>query len=69
KGPRLREGMVIAIEPMVNAGRYHVKTLSDGWTTVTIDGKKSAINTYSLLIILTTKNKFPLSRPNETLTT
>lgn len=42
KGPRLQEGMVLAVEPMVNAGRYHVKTLADGWTTVTIDGKKSA---------------------------
>ncbi len=50
KGPRLREGMVIAIEPMVNAGRYHVKTLSDGWTTVTIDGKKSAHYEHTIAI-------------------
>jgi methionyl aminopeptidase len=42
KGPRLHEGMVLAIEPMVNAGRYQVKTLADGWTTITVDGKKSA---------------------------
>ncbi|GAA0225693.1 type I methionyl aminopeptidase [Metaclostridioides mangenotii] len=42
KGPRLQEGMVLAIEPMVNAGRYQVKTLADGWTTITVDGKKSA---------------------------
>lgn len=32
KGPRLQEGMVLAIEPMINAGRYQVKTLADGWT-------------------------------------
>ena len=30
KGPRLQEGMVLAIEPMINAGRYQVKTLADG---------------------------------------
>lgn len=42
KGPRLQQGMVLAIEPMVNAGRYQVKTLADGWTTITVDGKKSA---------------------------
>jgi methionyl aminopeptidase len=34
--------MVIAIEPMVNAGGYEVKTLDDGWTTVTKDGSLSA---------------------------
>lgn len=50
KGPRLKEGMVIAIEPMVNAGRYHVKTLSDGWTIVTIDGKKSAHYEHTIAI-------------------
>jgi methionyl aminopeptidase len=39
---RLEEGLVIAIEPMVNAGAKSVKTLSDGWTVVTKDGKPSA---------------------------
>jgi methionyl aminopeptidase len=38
----LQEGMVLAIEPMVNAGKYAVRTLSDGWTVVTRDGKCSA---------------------------
>jgi methionyl aminopeptidase len=38
----LQEGMVLAIEPMVNAGKYGVRTLSDGWTVVTRDGKCSA---------------------------
>jgi methionyl aminopeptidase len=41
-GPRLSEGMVLAIEPMVNAGRAEVKVLSDGWTAVTVDRSLSA---------------------------
>jgi methionyl aminopeptidase len=42
KGVRLREGMVLAIEPMVNAGKPAVKVLEDGWTAVTRDGSLSA---------------------------
>jgi methionyl aminopeptidase len=42
RGPRLTEGMVIAIEPMVNAGKPAVKVLGDGWTAVTRDGSLSA---------------------------
>lgn len=42
KGPALREGWVIAIEPMINLGRHDTKVLSDGWTVVTLDGKPSA---------------------------
>ena len=42
RGPRLAEGMVLAIEPMVNAGKAAVKVLSDGWTAVTRDGSLSA---------------------------
>ena len=41
-GIRLKPGMVFAIEPMVNVGSYEVKTLEDGWTTVTEDGSLSA---------------------------
>jgi methionyl aminopeptidase len=41
-GAKLREGMVIAIEPMVNAGKPDVQVLSDGWTAVTQDGSLSA---------------------------
>jgi methionyl aminopeptidase len=41
-GPRLAEGMVLAIEPMVNAGKAAVKVLADGWTAVTRDGSLSA---------------------------
>jgi methionyl aminopeptidase len=42
KGETLREGMTICIEPMVNAGRASVKTLSDQWTVLTVDGSLSA---------------------------
>jgi methionyl aminopeptidase len=42
RGPRLAEGMVLAIEPMVNAGKASVKVLADGWTAVTRDGSLSA---------------------------
>ncbi len=42
QGQKLREGMVIAIEPMVNAGRPEVQVLGDGWTAVTQDGSLSA---------------------------
>ena len=42
KGPRLKAGMVLAIEPMINAGGAGVKVLPDGWTTVTLDGSYSA---------------------------
>ena len=42
RGPRLSEGMVLAIEPMVNAGGAGVKVLADGWTAVTRDGCVSA---------------------------
>jgi methionyl aminopeptidase len=42
RGSRLSPGMVLAIEPMVNAGKPAVKVLSDGWTAVTKDGSLSA---------------------------
>lgn len=41
-GPRLKSGMVLAIEPMINAGTYGVEILEDGWTAVTKDRKLSA---------------------------
>ena len=41
-GAVLREGMFFTIEPMINAGRYHVKILQDGWTAVTRDAQLSA---------------------------
>jgi len=42
KGIRLKKGMALAIEPMINAGRKEVYMLNDGWTIVTADGKNSA---------------------------
>ncbi len=42
RGPRLKEGMTLAIEPMVNAGCADVNILDDGWTAVTADGRLSA---------------------------
>ena len=42
RGQRLREGMVFAIEPMVNAGTWQVEVLADGWTAVTADRRRSA---------------------------
>jgi methionyl aminopeptidase len=41
-GTRLRPGMVLAIEPMINVGTWEVKVLDDGWTVVTTDGRISA---------------------------
>ena len=41
-GDKIRPGMTLAIEPMVNLGDYRTKTLSDGWTVVTVDGAPSA---------------------------
>ena len=42
KGPRLKPGMVLAMEPMINAGSPDVKVLQDGWTAITVDGSLSA---------------------------
>lgn len=42
QGPKIKPGMTLAIEPMVNLGGYRTKTLSDGWTVVAIDGLPSA---------------------------
>jgi methionyl aminopeptidase len=50
RGVRLLPGMTIAIEPMINQGVKEVKTLEDGWTTVTADGKLSAHFEHSIAI-------------------
>lgn len=42
RGPRLKAGMTLAIEPMINMGTYEVRTLSNNWTVVTLDAKLSA---------------------------
>jgi methionyl aminopeptidase len=50
RGPRLSEGMVLAIEPMVNAGKPAVRVLGDGWTAVTRDGSLSAHFEHSVVV-------------------
>jgi len=50
RGPRLKAGMTLAIEPMINLGTYEVKTLDDGWTVITLDGKRSAHFEHSIAI-------------------
>lgn len=50
-GPVLRPGMVVAVEPMVNAGTWRVKTRADRWTVVTADGKLSAHFEHTVAIV------------------
>ena len=50
KGPKLKPGMVLAIEPMVNAGSYGVRMDADGWTARTEDGSLSAHFEYSVAV-------------------
>ena len=51
QGPILQEGMVLAIEPMVNMGGHRTRTLRDGWTVVTEDGKPSAHFEHTIAIM------------------
>ena len=62
-GVRLREGMVIAIEPMINQGTAAVKVEKDGWTTRTVDGKLSAH--FEHTIAVTKTGCIILTDPNE----
>ena len=50
RGPRLRPGMTLAIEPMVNEGGHEVLILDDGWTAITMDGKLSAHFEHTILV-------------------
>jgi len=50
RGMKLKEGIVLAIEPMVNAGRRGTRLLDDGWTVVTADGSRSAHFEHSVAI-------------------
>ena len=60
-GPRLRAGMVLAIEPMVNMGRAAVRVLDDGWTAVTEDGSLSAHFEHTVAVMA--DGPLVLSRP------
>ncbi|MNY18197.1 Methionine aminopeptidase 1 [compost metagenome] len=50
KGPRIKEGMVFTIEPMLNVGKYHSKVDQDGWTARTYDGSLSAQYEHTIAI-------------------
>ena len=63
RGPRLAEGMVLAIEPMVNFGKPAVKVLGDGWTAVTKDGSLSAH--FEHTVVVTTAGCRILTRVND----
>ena len=61
ENPRLREGMVLAIEPMVNAGRPEAKVLKDKWTAVAKDGSYSAH--FEHCVAVTSNGPWVLTRP------
>ncbi|MBT7510146.1 MAG: M24 family metallopeptidase, partial [Rhodospirillaceae bacterium] len=61
EGDVLKEGMFFTIEPMVNAGRFEVKILSDGWTAVTKDRSLSAQFEHSLAVTADGYEVFTLS--------
>lgn len=61
ENPRLKEGMVLAIEPMVNAGRPDSKVLPDRWTAVTKDGSRSAH--FEHCVAVTNNGPWVLTRP------
>ncbi|HMM19624.1 MAG TPA: type I methionyl aminopeptidase [Selenomonadales bacterium] len=50
RGPRLKPGMTLAIEPMINIGTHEVRTLGDGWTVVTADNKRSAHFEHTIVV-------------------
>lgn len=61
RGPRLKKGMVLAIEPMVTAGSRHVMTLTDNWTVVTVD--KSRCAHFEHTVAITEEGYEILTRP------
>ena len=63
QGARLQEGMVLAIEPMVNTGGPGVRILEDDWTAVTTDGSDSAH--FEHTVAVTAKGPWILTRPRE----
>ena len=62
-GEKIKPGMTLAIEPMVNLGRYDVRTLSDGWTIVTTDGSPSAHFEHTVLTTESAPEILTIPRP------
>ena len=62
-GEKIKPGMTLAIEPMVNLGRYEVRTLSDGWTVVTTDGSPSAHFEHTVLTTESAPEILTIARP------
>jgi methionyl aminopeptidase len=50
KGPKIKQGYVFAVEPMINLGAHATKVLADGWTVVTLDGRPSAHSEHTIAI-------------------
>jgi methionyl aminopeptidase len=65
RGPVLRPGMVVAIEPQVNLGSREVHMLADGWTAVTVDGSLSAH--YEHTVAITPDGPWILTEPDESM--
>lgn len=65
-GEKIKPGMTLAIEPMVNLGRYDVRTLSDGWTVVTTDGSPSAHFEHTVLTTESGPEILTVARPPST---
>jgi methionyl aminopeptidase len=63
RGPRLQEGMTLAIEPMVNTGSPAVRVLGDEWTAVTVDGSPSAH--FEHTVAVTSNGPWILTRPKQ----
>jgi methionyl aminopeptidase len=61
EGPMMREGMIFTVEPMINAGRWEVKVLSDGWTAVTKDRSLSAQFEHTIGVTATGYEIFTIS--------
>ncbi len=66
QGPKLKPGMCLAIEPMVNMGSSKVRILEDGWTVVTADGKPSAHFEHTILVTETDPEILTLPAPGRT---
>uniref|UniRef100_UPI0026EC02D4 M24 family metallopeptidase n=1 Tax=Limnochorda pilosa TaxID=1555112 RepID=UPI0026EC02D4 len=50
RGPRIKPGMCLAIEPMVTMGKHHVRILDDQWTAVTVDGSLAAHFEHTIIV-------------------